>query len=212
MCIRDRTLWPRGENLELRIHTSHPVPYRLDVQDGKRPAVLVEDVVLAMPTPTYNVGGWKVASVEAQQIVKPSFAVRVSLVLEEALDFVALTGPPADEIAVRVGPTGWARSATGLPKVTSVGVRRVSEKELEAVVALDKPCGEAKVFPLGNPARLVVDLEGASMLEPLKQGGEGPVRGIRTSQFGMGPYVARVVFDLEQVLSLIHISEPTRPY
>lgn len=198
--VTSATLWPRGDNLELRIRASHPVRYRQETSDPLRPSVVIEDAIAGMGPTAYAVGGWRVRAVEAQQIVKPAFAVRISLPVEQALEFVPLTAPPAEEIVVRVGPPGWARSATGLPKVTSLSVRRVAERELEASVALDKPWAGVKVFPLGNPPRLVVDFEGAVMMASLNQAGEGPVRGVRTSQFRMGPYVTRVVFDLDQQL------------
>ena len=128
------TLYPRGDNLELRIRTSHPVPYTLDLKDALRPAVILEDTIVAMQPAMYKVGGWKVVSVEAQQVVKPAFAVRVTLPLEQPLELAALTAPPTHEAVIRVGPPGWGKSATGLPKVTSVDAQRVSEREVEVAV------------------------------------------------------------------------------
>ena len=66
-------------------------------------------------------------------------------------------------------------------------------------------------FNLNNPSRLVLDINNLSTktLQSLDSIDDSRIKRVRSSVRGNG---SRLVFDLSGNLSLIHISEPTRPY
>ena len=61
----------------------------------------------------------------------------------------------------------------------------------------------AKAFGLSNPARLVCDIQGATVaVSPMVgevAGGRGGVSRVRYSQFQLEPPVARIVVDLDRL-------------
>ena len=115
----------------------------------------------------------------------------------------------------------------------SVSFKNISELEsgnLKIVFNLDK-VALINSYALDEPSRIVIDLKNVALEEQIKSGSFSPIKLIRASEVGN---MTRIVIDLkgsvywkkpwqvkhkdridlvlEIKLSLIHISEPTRPY
>ena len=201
---------PEGDSIRLHIQASRSVAFAFrTIQQPNALEVTVQNALLRMAPREFEVGGWAMQTVQAAQEGGPPFAVRVRIGLEEPLKCTALVSSLAEDIVISIGPPGLARGPTALPRVSKVEVSPVSASELLAEINLDKPARSVHTFLLGGPPRLVVDLEGVWLETPVSQElGLGIVR-IRSGQFRMGPYVTRVVFDLQSLSPYALIRDPS---
>jgi len=175
------------------------------LSDPQRIVIDFEGALLAEPMLREKVGKGPIKQIRASQFRhKPEPVVRVVLDLATALPY-QVAGLP-DTFLLLIGEAVAKAEAIEVPEitkdpfqVTDVTIQEATANSAIIRIQADQPVDRYNTFLLSDPPRIVIDIAGALLGEPMlrEKAGKGPIKQIRASQFHRKPEpVVRVVLDL----------------